>query len=398
MLKRIGLLAFLILGLGGCNLFKSKDNAEPPTPLTKLTSQLTAKVLWKAHTGGSNDNYFKLLPVIHGGQLFTASPKGYVRAFNLQDGKLLWEKRLTVPISGGVGLGEGLLLLGTSKGEVIALAEPNGQEQWRSQVTSEILAIPRLSKGIVVVRTVDGKLFGLEKLTGKRIWVYERDKVPLLSLRGTSNPVVNEGRVVAGFDNGKIVVLDLLSGQLLWEASVSVPKGRTELERMTDIDADPILIDNTIYVSSYQGNTLAVDLQKGQPLWKRDISSHTGFTVDKDTLYLTDGQSQLWALNRYSGATLWKQDKLQARGITTPMIMGDYIVVGDKEGYLHWMRRDDGQFVARSDQFVARYILAKTNIQLLPRSINDNTLLILDDDGNLVALQLEISVKAAKPS
>jgi outer membrane protein assembly factor BamB len=374
------LLLFCIVGLGGC---ASVDNTEPPTPLVNFEPTLNLKVLWTAYAGGGTDKgYFKLAPVFHNGEIFTASKEGHLRAFDVNNGKQKWGQKIDVAISGGPGIGEGIVLVGTQKGDVVAFSDADGTEQWRVQVSSEILAKPRISQGVVVVRTVDGKLFGLDGKTGERIWVYERSRVPLLSLRGTSTPIVEQDIIIAGFDNGKIALLELQTGKVLWEEPVAIPSGRSELERMVDIDADPLLINNTVYVTSYQGLTVAIDLAKGKLLWKREISSHAGLDADVDYLYVSDTKSHIWALDRYSGEDWWKQEKLQARSITAPVNIRDYVVVGDSDGYLHWMQREDGQFVAR-------YRLGKTSITAPPLVAND-ILIASNSEGNIVALQPEL--------
>ncbi|OQY44217.1 MAG: hypothetical protein B6247_30550 [Candidatus Parabeggiatoa sp. nov. 2] len=326
MLMRLLLLYILIL-LSGCGIFGDKDNTDPPAPLVEFMPTLTLKTLWTAHAGGGTDkSYLKIAPAFYNDQLFTASPEGHLRAFNFK-----------------------------------------------------VLATPRISQGIVVVRTIDGKLFALDSKTGERLWVYDQTRVPLLTLRGTSSPIVTHDAIIAGFDNGKLAILKLQTGQLLGEYLISEPRGRSELERMVDIDADPLLVGSIIYVTSYQGRTVA--LKRGKLLWERKLSSHAGLGVDADYLYISDTKSHVWALDRYSGDDWWKQDKLQARNLTAPVSIGDYVVVGDMEGYLHWMRRDNGQFVTR-------YRIGKTSITVPPLVVDD-ILVAYNSQGKIVALRPE---------
>jgi outer membrane protein assembly factor BamB len=378
--KRIVLFYALIVLISGCS--SEKDNSEPPAPLVELESSLKFEILWTVYAGGGSDQGdAKIAPAFHNEQLFIASPTGLVKAFNFTDGKLLWEKQVNVQISGGPGIGNGLVLVGSHKGELVALSETDGTERWRAQVSSEILAKPRISEQIVVVRTIDGKLYAFDSQSGMNLWIYERNRVPLLTLRGTSTPVVKQDLIIAGFDNGKIAALALHTGKVLWEAPVAVPRGRTQLERMVDIDADPLLVDDTIYVASTNGRTIAIDLIQGKLLWEKDLSSHAGLGVDYDYLYLTDTKSHIWALERDSGHEWWKQDKLQARNVTAPVSIGDYVVVGDFEGYLHWMRREDGEFVAR-------YKMGSASITVPPLVIDD-ILVAYDSSGKMVALQVK---------
>ncbi|MDM8558990.1 outer membrane protein assembly factor BamB [Candidatus Parabeggiatoa sp. HSG14] len=374
------LLLLCIVGLGGCA--GSADNTEPPAPLVNFKSTLTLKTLWTAYAGGgTGDGYFKLAPVFYNDEIFTASKEGHLRAFNFKDGKQKWGQKIDVPISSGPGIGEGLVLVGTQKGDVVAFSDTDGTEQWRAQVSSEILAKPIINQGIVVVRTGDGKLFGLDSKTGEHLWIYERSRLPLLSLRGTSTPIVGQESILAGFDNGKIALLELDTGKVIWEAAVAISRGRSELERMVDIDADPLLIGNMVYVTSYQGRTVAIDLTKGKLLWEREISSYTGLDADIDYLYVSDTKSHIWALDRYSGEDWWKQEKLQARFVTAPVSIGDYVVVGDIEGYLHWLHREDGQFIGR-------YRIGKASITVPPLVVND-ILIAFNSKGDIVALRSE---------
>jgi outer membrane protein assembly factor BamB len=375
--KRILIFYALIILIGGCS--GSKDNSEPPAPLVELGSSLNFEQLWNAYAGGGNADA-KIGPIFDDDKLFTAAPNGIVRAFNFSDGKLLWEKQLDIQISGGPGIGNGLVLVGSHKGEVVAISETDGTEHWRVQVSSEILAKPRISEEIVIVRTIDGKLYAFDSQSGMNLWIYERNRVPLLTLRGTSTPIIKQDLIIAGFDNGKIAALELDTGKVLWEAPVAIPRGRTQLDRMVDIDADPLLVDDTIYVASTNGRTIAIDLIQGKLLWEKDLSSHAGLGVDYDYLYLTDTKSHIWALERDSGHEWWKQDKLQARNVTAPVSIGDYVVVGDFEGYLHWMRREDGKLVGR-------YKIGNASI-IVPPLVIDNILVAYDSSGKMVALKL----------
>ncbi|MEO5703045.1 MAG: outer membrane protein assembly factor BamB [Gammaproteobacteria bacterium] len=339
------------LVIGGCgtvgNFLAGKDNSAPPAALTKLESTVAVQTLWSKDVGsGSEEKYIKLPPVVAGDKVFTADRKGRVSAYGTASGQLLWETQTKAPISGGPGSGDGLVLVGTSEGEVIALNAGTGEIAWRSQVSSEILAPPHATQGVVVARTIDGKLFGLDAKQGTRIWVYEQS-VPALTLRGTSAPLLVGDRVIAGFANSKLAAITLNEGKLLWEASVAEPRGRTELERLVDISGEMQVADGTIYVASFQGRVAAVDIESGRARWARNMSSNAGIGVGAGNLYVTDDQSHVWALDRRDGGTLWKQTKLQARSATAPAVIGNYVVVGDFEGYLHWMSQEDGSFVAR---------------------------------------------------
>jgi len=371
------LLIFILFFLTAC---ASKDNTEPPAPLPKFESRLTVQKLWTASTGGKSE-YFKLEPAFDNEKIFVASSEGDVRALNFENGKIVWKKDLKITISGGVSAGADLVLLGSAKGQVIALSQEDGAELWRAQVSSEILTSPQINQGIVVVRTGDGNFFGLDSHTGRQLWLYERT-APLFTLRGTSKPIVLSDVIIAGFDNGKMAIMDLDTGTLLGELAITEPKGRFDVERIVDIDSNPLFSNGIIYISSFQNITVAVDIfgKDKQILWEEKIASYTGFAVNRKNLFTTDIQSHILALDRYSGGSYWKQDKLQFRGLTAPAIVDNYLIVGDKEGYLHWLDENTGQFVAR-------YKIGSSI--LVPPLIIDNKAIAVNSDGKIVALQIK---------
>ncbi|MCK5720488.1 MAG: outer membrane protein assembly factor BamB [Thiomargarita sp.] len=373
-MTRVILLFIPILFIGCSQIDKTVD---PPTPLVDFTPSIEIKTLWSSHIKGGKYSkpYLKLAPTFYNERLFIASPTGVVQALQLHDGKVIWQQELNLSISGGPGVANELVIVGSKKGEVIALSAENGTEIWRSNVTSEILAKPLISQDLVVIKTGDGKLFALDSKTGKRIWVYERNRMPLLSLRGISSPIAKFDLVIAGFDNGKVAFLDLHEGNVLKEFAVASPKGRTIIERMVDIDADPILIDDIVYVSSYQGKTIAIDIIRGKLLWESKISSQTGLGINLDYLYISDEKSHLSALERFSGEVWWKQDKLAYRKITAPASIGNYVVVGDFAGYLHWITQKNGQFAARFQM---------NNPIIVPPLVIDNNMLIVYDTGGYI--------------
>ncbi|MFQ5487360.1 MAG: outer membrane protein assembly factor BamB, partial [Gammaproteobacteria bacterium] len=251
-----------------------------------------------------------------------------------------------VEIAGGLGQGEGILLLGSREGEVIVLAREDGAQLWRSPVSSEILSPPVSDGRVVVVLVNDGRIFALDGSSGKRLWVYE-SSVPALSLRGTSTPLLDSRKAIVGLANGKLVALSLQKGKVIWEATVAVPEGRSELERIVDIDGDPLLRDGVVYAAAYHGRVVAVSVATGRILWSRDLSTYHTMALDKDHLYVSDEEGVLWALDPRSGAVLWKQDELQGRNLTAPALDGTLLVVGDNTGYLHWLSPEDGALLAR---------------------------------------------------
>lgn len=360
--RYLGIIIFSTL-LAGCGTFDKisksfgdEDNTTPPTPLTEFTQRLSIVELWSNDVGdGSNEKYLKLTPVFDLERVYVADNDGDLLALDSAKGKVIWDIDTDQAITGGPGVTESAVLIGTEEGEIYAY-DPNTAEQlWQAQLTSEVLAKPVAEYGVVVARTIDGKIFGLDEATGNRLWVYDR-KVPALTLRGNSNPVLDSGLVFAGFDGGRLAAIELQSGKLIWETRIAQSKGANELDRMVDIDSEPIIDAGTIFVSTFQGNVAAVDVDSGRIQWLRQISSFAGLAVNDDYVFVSDEQSNLWALDRYSGDSVWKQDKLLARSLTAPVLHDNYLVVGDLEGYLHWFDSTNGQLIARSQVNDARII------------------------------------------
>ena len=337
-----------VLLLAGCGgLFEDDDNAPVPARLEAIESEIDVDELWSRRTGSGEGRYrLAIRPAIAGGRVFTAGYRGDVAAHDAVTGKPVWEADTEVPVSGGPGAGHGLVVVGSSSGDVVALSAADGEIAWKVQVSSEVLSAPAVGERVVVVRSIDGTLFGLNAATGERLWIYDRT-VPVLTLRGTSAPVIAGDIVIAGFDSGHLDALSLADGRLVWEAQVATATGSSELERLVDIDADPVVYDGIVYVVTHQGRVAAFDLDDGQELWQRPMSSREGIGLGGPLLYVTDDTSHVWALDRRSGASLWRQDALDFRRATRPVVFGDYVVVADYQGHVHWLSAEDGRFVDR---------------------------------------------------
>jgi len=376
--------AMLIAVVGGCSSIPDpmgwieEDNQAPPEELTEYQPSVKPTSRWSTDTGaGSDEQYLKLVPAFYGDQVFVADNEGEVRSLSRSNGKTSWSRDTEAPVSGGPGVGDGVVLVGTRDAEVIALDADNGEELWRKRLSNEILSVPQVAGGISVVRTIDGRVYGLDTTSGDQIWVYDRT-VPVLTLRGDSSPVIDGSNVVVGFANGKLINLDLYTGDPRWDTLVSPPRGRTELERIADIDADPVIDGGVIYVSTYQGEVAALALVNGMVGWRRDISSYSGMALDSRQLYVTDAKGRVWALDRFNGASLWKQEKLLNRRLTAPAVLGDYILVGDLEGYVHFLSYDDGSQKGRVE-------VSGAPITAPPRVVDD-VAYVFSDDGKLTAL------------
>lgn len=390
--------AFLVLI--GCG--SSPSAVLPPVELTPLDNKINVSRQWKFTAGeGVSDLYLKLSPVFHNNTGYIVDYKGYLKTFAVDSGKIISEHNLNIPASAGLTLSNGKLFLGTSKGELVAFDAKTVKELWRTQLSSEILSKPATAKGILVAKTIDGRVYGLNVRNGRQSWVYDRS-VPRLTLRGSSSPIISNDIVITASDSGKLSALSLRHGKLLWETTIAVAKGRNQLERVIDMDVDPIVVDDVIYVAGYQGRIAAVKIGSGQLIWSRDFSSYSGLYVDAYRVYVTDAQGQAWALNRYNGSTIWRQDKLLRRQLTAPEAYDKYIVIGDYDGYLHWLNREDGKLIARkqinatdvilddeeeTDKELALLYSKWNNILIRPILYND-LLLSLDRTGHLEAFQI----------
>ncbi|MEW8587184.1 MAG: outer membrane protein assembly factor BamB [Candidatus Thiodiazotropha sp.] len=370
----------LLLLLAGCSAFSGKDNADPPSELIELEPELRIDAVWDAGFEDADEAMLKLAPVISEGILYVAEPSGEVFALDPKTGDRRWSVDTESPLSGGPGVAEGAIALGTLGAELILLSSEDGAERWRRRVSSEVLSSPVINDRKVVCRTTDGGVAVYAIENGEKRWVYDRS-VPVLTLRGDSSPMVNDYQVLTGFAGGKLVGLSLESGLVNWEATISTPKGRTELERVVDIDADPVLVEGTLYVSSYQGDVAAVSESSGVVLWRRNISSHAGLDANWRQVFITDDEDHVWSLDATNGATLWQQKKLHARKLSAPAMVDDKIVVGDFDGYLHWLSQEDGRQLARIR-------VSGDAIRLKPL-VMDDIVYVLDEGGNLNALRAQ---------
>jgi outer membrane protein assembly factor BamB len=380
LLTRLAICCSVLALLPGCSAFSAKDNADPPAELVEFTPELKVETLWDLSLADTDQRFLSLRPIMRGDRLYIADPDGRVMALDAVSGKHLWKQHTDTPLSGGPGVAGGLVVLGTADGELLALDRESGETRWRRNISSEVLSVPAGASGLVVVRTVDGRVEGLQAGTGETRWSFHRS-VPVLTLRGNGSPLINDSRVIVGFASGKLASLSLETGNLVWETTVSTPSGRTELERIIDLDADPVLVEGVIFVVGYQGSVAAVSESTGVVLWKRDFSSHAGLDADWRQIYLTDGEDHVWSLDASNGATLWQQQALHARKLSAPAIAGDYILVGDREGYLHWLAQYDGRMLARTK-------VGSDGIRIKPLVV-DGMVYVLDDGGRLAALKAE---------
>lgn len=345
-------LVVLALALAGCAtvrdtydaVFGTRDTGVKPAQLIEFRPTALARVLWQGNVGSGGSSVF--YPFHDAGSVFAAGKDGQLARYDSATGRQVWRVDTGQKLSGGVGAGGNLVLVGTAKGEVLAFDKSGGQLLWKAQVSSEILSPPQTADGVVVVRAGDGRVFGLDAQDGKRKWVYQRS-TPALTVRSHSGVVIERGEVFSGFPGGKLVALNLQNGNLGWEATVSQPRGATELERISDITSLPVLDERQICAVAYQGRIACFDVFRGSLLWARDISSNAGLTVDRRNIYVSDEKGAVIALDKATGSSIWKQEKLFARKLSAPHVQGRFIAVGDYQGYIHFLSRDDGGFAAR---------------------------------------------------
>lgn len=361
----------------------------PPAKLTSIKTEFSITEQWVRQLGeGVSDHYYLLTPVFYNDTIYTIDYLGFLSATNHLTGDTLWDKQFNLSVSAGLTQIDNSLLFATSEGEVIALDIKSGDQLWKSQVSSEVFAKPVQAGKYVIVKSVDGRVAALDLKTGKSIWVYDR-AVPALTLRGNSAAVVYENTVIVGLDNGKLIGLSVDTGQVIWKLTVAVPKGSTEIERMIDIDATPVIDGDNLFVVTYQGRIANIHISSGQLVWTRDFSAYNGIVVDATKLYVSDSEGYVWALDRKSGATIWKQDKLIRRSLTQPALYNKSIVVADFNGFVHWLDREDGHLQARfrlggydSDtETEDDFIFPKSNSVLIAPVVFNNKLFVVDRHG-----------------
>ena len=338
------MLASAVLAVG-CS---SNDKKElPPAELEKFSEEVRLDKQWSRSIGeGQGETWNQLELASEGDSLFAADIEGLVVAMNRETGKVLWEQELDKPVSGGVGAGYGQVLVGTLKGEVIALDSASGDVLWRARVGGEVLAAPVSNGDVVVVQTQDDRLVGLDAASGNQRWSYESTPA-VLTLRGTGAPVVTNRLAVAGLSSGKVIAVDVQRGIPVWEQRVAMPQGRSELERMVDIDGGLLLSGGTLYVVTYQGQLAALDLESGRPLWQRQASSYVGVATGFGNVYLSQASGSVEGIDERSTSALWSNDSLARRQLTSPAVFSSNVAVGDLEGYLHLLSQVDGRFVGR---------------------------------------------------
>ncbi len=354
-----------------------------PVPVVK--SEFTPKSDWSASVGGGVGHYFsKLSPESAYGKIYVASRDGEVKALDPSNGKTLWnvdlEQDTPARLSGGIASAYGQIYIGSENGEVIALNAETGEEAWRANVEGEVLAAPVADSSLVIVNTSRGALIALDEKTGEQKWTISTE-VPNLTLRGDSRPVAASGGVFWGTSGGRLAAAISERGQLIWQQPVGQPKGATEIDRLVDVDSSPLIIGATLYTVGFNGQLIAIDLRSGNPMWKRNYSSSTDIASDGGRLFVITDKDHVIAVDARSGTELWSNDQLQNRLLTAPVLINGFVVVGDSEGYLHWIDRSTGEFVAQQ-------LVNDSGFAVSPLALSDGYL-VITRDGKIKKLTIQ---------
>jgi outer membrane protein assembly factor BamB len=361
--------------LSGCG---SSPPVVNPSELVDFKPSAALKILWQDRVGAAGKNVY--FPQVSGGLVYAVGATGEITGFDVATGSTKVQIEAGERVTGGVGAGLGLVLVGTGKGEILAF-DSEGKAMWRTQLSSEVLAQPVAEDGVVVARTANGRIYGLDAATGKSRWLYQQT-MPSLSVRTHVGVVVRRGGIFAGFPGGRLVALSLSSGNMGWEAVVALPRGTTELERVADITSLPVVDFPRICAVAFQGRVACFDVQRGASIWARDVSSVTGLEADARHLYVSDDRGAVLALDKTSGASVWRQDKLAGRIVSTPLAMGRYVLVGDLEGYVHLLSTEDGSFAAR-------IATDGSPINAAPIALGPSSFLVQTRDGGVFAITIQ---------
>ncbi len=385
-MKAKALLFFtLLIFLTGCSSVKSvipgmgkKDGELEPAKLGAFTEKVKLQRSWKKSSGKITKQNKQIQPILVDTSLYTASSEGVITATDAENGKQLWKRKLKLPVSAGIGYGGGLVLAGTENGEVVALYASNGNPAWVGEVKGGVLASPAGGQNIVVVPTSGNRLVGLSATDGTQVWTLQ-ETTPRLLLRGRGRPLVVSDVVFAGFDNGKLMLIRLDNGQRLWEVRVGDAVGKTEIERLADVDAKPILVNDTVFAAAYNSRIIAINAPSATMIWENEISTNKDMDVDERNLYLIGEGDVIYAINQQTGETVWEQDKFSNRGLTPPAVIGNYVLIGDVSGYLHVLDATTGEIVGR----------AKAGSELLAQPVTrGQSAWVQTVDGDVIAWKL----------
>ncbi|HIG0326999.1 TPA: outer membrane protein assembly factor BamB [Legionella pneumophila] len=326
-----------------------KDNTPQPKELKEIQPKVKMAQNWTAPVGRTHktNEYLNIKPAIRGDVIYTADASGLVQAVSKKDGQIKWSTSLKNNIVSGPTVAGGYLVVGTNASTLVLLNQSDGKEIWQNKVSAEVLAPPALSHQKVIAKTIDGKVYAIDAVNGKQLWVADHG-APSLVLKASSSPIIVDDLVLVGFSDGKLDAFELQTGRLIWQRSIAYGMGASDVERLVDIDSDPIISNNVAYLATYQGYVGALSLSNGQFIWRKPASVYKNMLLSHNNLYFTDSNDVLWSLNSNTGQVNWKQTSLKARGLTAPALVGGNLVVGDKTGYLHILSTQTGELLGRS--------------------------------------------------
>lgn len=379
MTRRIVILAAAVAALAAlaaCSHTPKKQKADKPVQLLPISAKFQPVRVWSTSVNKAEPKLrLGLAPAIDGNRVYAAGAHGQVLALDLATGRRVWERKLKLSLSGGPGAGNGLVLVCGSGGTVVALSESDGSERWRADLNSELLSAPAITSDLAIVRTVDGKLYALENASGKTRWVTDQ-QVPRLTLRGTSRPVVSGELVYSGFDNGRLMAVTLAGGTTAWDVAIGQPRGSSELQRLIDVDSPAEIDGDDLFAVAFQGHAMRLARDTGREIWSHEISSYRGLAADSLGVYVSTAEGDVVRLDRASGAERWRQKGLERRLLSAPVLQGNYVIVADYKGILHWLSMDDGSFAARGK--------GGSRISTAPQAV-DNLVIVQTDKGAIEA-------------
>ncbi len=357
-----------------------KDNTPKPKELKLIKDKIKVEQNWTVAVGKSSKNkeYLRMKPVVKSGIIYTADASGLVRAIYKHNGEVKWTTALKHGLVSGPAVASGYIVVGTNNSSLVVLNKSNGNKLWQKKVTGEILSPPAILGGKVIVKTIDGKVYAFNTADGKQIWMAEHGS-PSLILKASSSPIGMGNLVLIGFSDGKLDALDVKTGRVMWQRSIAYASGPSDVERLVDIDADPIVENNVVYLASYQGYVGALSLSDGQFIWRKPGSVYKNMVLSGNTLYITDSHDVIWSIDKRNGQVNWKQTGLKARILTEPALIKNDLVVGDKTGYLHFIDAQTGEIIARSK--------VSAGVSISP-SVVGRKLFVLTDNGMLNQLSV----------
>ncbi len=383
-LKKVTLFLCCSLGLHACSMIDDyilgKDNTIQPKPLAEIQSKVRFQKLWTTSIGqpSRSHTYYKLKPVVVGKTIYTADASGKVSAVSAIDGKTIWSTPLKHHAISGPSVAHGYVIVGTDSGTLMALSQTDGHVIWEKQMSEDALSKSAITPHAVITKTIDGHLYALDLASGKQLWAVDHGS-PNLVLKASSSPKIMGNLVLVGYSDGKLDAVDLETGRMVWQRSIAYANGASDVERLVDIDADPIIRKNLVYLASYQGYIGALNLEDGQFVWSKRASVYKNMAVDRDTLYVTDSHDVIWAYGLQSGQIKWKQMALRGYGVTEPILIGSRLLLADKTGQLHALSTSTGEFTGRETIGSAVYIS--------PAQFEDKMIVMLAN-GELQAFQI----------